>query len=185
MISVSWNKLFSLCQSFGKDLNGRKERFDKADILEIGIQEYSGGKLKWVDEIGYDHVCEETKEKIEVKSQGFCLHTKIGNLKKKTSSIKLTNTLGSSDKREYKQTFDKLLIVDTGSQSSYSAAYISYDVAKKYIKSSGDGFVIQVPIEELNWLVVPENVKIFSSESETSYINDKRKIQENYVSKYL
>ena len=185
MNSIKWNNFFSLVNDLGKDLNGRKDRFDKADILEIGIQEYSGKKFRWVDEVGYDHICEKTGEKIEVKSQSFCLHTKNGNLKKKTSSIKLTNTLGASGERSYESTFDKLLIIDTGNELSFSAAYVSSNVAEKYIKSSGDGFVIQIPIEELKWLTLPKNITIVNDKQKTNYLRDKRQIQEDFVRKYL
>lgn len=182
MKTIKWNSFFSMVNDLDDQLNSRKDRFDKADILELGVQMYSDGDLTWCDEVGYDHMCERTGDKIEMKSQKYCLLTKIGNPKKKTASIKLTNTLGSSSDRKYKKTFDKLLIVDTGNESSYSAAYVSYEDMKPYVKSSGDGFTIQIPVEKLNWLVTPKELEFDTNKkSSENYREKKREIQEAFL----
>lgn len=51
---IDWQRFFVAVNHMGEQCNSRKDRFDKADILEQAIDMYSGGKLEWVDEIGRD-----------------------------------------------------------------------------------------------------------------------------------
>ena len=74
------------------------------------------------------------------------------------------------------------MIVDTGNESSYSAAYVSYEDAKSYVKSSGDGFTIQIPVEKLNWLVTPKELEFDTNKkSSENYREKKREIQEAFL----
>ena len=64
---LDFQRYAKLIQGLGRSLNERKNRFDKADIIEQSIETYSNGKLKWVDDIGVDHIDEETGDHIEFK----------------------------------------------------------------------------------------------------------------------
>ena len=44
--------------NIGDELNTRKNRFDKSDILELAVETFSDGKIIHVDKQGGDHECE-------------------------------------------------------------------------------------------------------------------------------
>ena len=70
--SVDWVSFFKMVGCLGEELNSKKNRFDKADILENALALMSNEKIKWVDKVGWDH--EAGRKKIEMKSQRFsCL----------------------------------------------------------------------------------------------------------------
>ena len=98
--NIDYTRLATLLAHMGKSLNSRKDRFDKADIIETAICEYCrGDKLLWADDIGFDLVDPKRGTKFEVKSQYGCLYTPKNKLKSKTKEIKLTNTLQQGNKK--------------------------------------------------------------------------------------
>tara|TARA_B100000029_G_C17257664_1_gene845158 strand:- start:69 stop:278 length:210 start_codon:yes stop_codon:yes gene_type:complete len=53
---VNWDSFFSLVEMVGADLDDRKNRFDKSDLLEQALQEHThDDSIQWVDKIGWDH----------------------------------------------------------------------------------------------------------------------------------
>ena len=121
-----------------------------------------------------------------MKSQKFCLYTDKGNLKKKTTAIKLTNTLQNKEDRVLKATSDWLLVVDTGNENSYSVAIISYkEVVEKYAKRLKDGFECQIPISELTFLRIPSQVSVSIIKECKSYSEEKRRLQSEYINTFL
>ena len=185
---IEFNRLFSLCEDVGKSLDEGKLRFDKADLFEAALESCSGGKFKWEDGKGFDHIClvggKDEGLLIEMKSQRFCLHTPLGAEKKKTKSIKLNNTQGTSKKMQ--KTFDRLLIVDTGSRESYSAAVVSYETVEKHYKNLDDGNVVQIPNEELFWVVKPKDIKLKQTKTKlgAKYRQRKRELQLEVINAY-
>jgi len=55
---VEWSKFFDMVYNIGDELNTRKNRFDKSDILELAVETFSDGKIIHVDKQGWDHECE-------------------------------------------------------------------------------------------------------------------------------
>ena len=53
------NRYYKLVNGLGPQLNDRKSRFDKSDIIEQSIDIYSNGTFKWVDQEGYDLLDQE------------------------------------------------------------------------------------------------------------------------------
>ena len=74
----------NLIKNIGDNFNGRMERFEKAKIIELGIESYSSGKLKRVDLEGRDHVDTLFDLDIEFKYATDSLYTKG---KKKTRKL--------------------------------------------------------------------------------------------------
>ncbi len=182
----NYNGFFSMVENIADELNDRKNRFDKSDLLEQCFEQITDGRIKWIDEEGCDHIDEKSGTKFEMKSQKFCLYTAKGNLKKKTTAIKLTNTLQNKEDRVLKATSDWLLVVDTGNENSYSVAIISYkDVVEKYAKKLKDGFECQIPISELVFLRIPSQVSVSIVKECKSYSEEKRRLQAEYIDTFL
>tara|TARA_R110000823_G_C15919173_1_gene498505 strand:- start:1381 stop:1899 length:519 start_codon:yes stop_codon:yes gene_type:complete len=134
----------------GDKLNGRKDRFDKSDIIEKAMEEYSDGSIEYVDEIGYDHICSGVA-KLEAKSQKNCLYTPKGTKKTKTSSIKLMNSLGDASARKRKDVikFDALAIIDSDPSATGVAYIMANDIKNEWLEFGADGVSIQIPTDFL------------------------------------
>ena len=166
----------------GDDLNSRKNRFDKADLIEFAFSEATGGILEWVDEEGWDLGCKKTARKFEVKSQKYCLFTPRGNKKKNTSEIKLTNTLQQAEKKKLNNTADYLILIDS---AAMSAGIISYSkVVEKFSIEKKDGFSCKIPLEEIEILHFPEEFNKQNRKQKT-YAAAKRELQQRYVKNFF
>jgi hypothetical protein len=144
---INWTSFFTMVKDLGAQLNERQLRFLKARLIESALAKMSNGKLEWVDSIGQDHQYGDTR--IETKFMTNGLTSASGEFKKtnRTSEIKLTNTLGSSEGRDLPDTFDYLLIVDTN-----CAAIVSREKLLPYVKSNGDGLKASVPYDDLDFI---------------------------------
>lgn len=156
--SVNWKAFFSFLENeINNDdaLNTSTGRFKKEEMISLAIQEFSNNKLKYVNQQGYDFIT-SSGDKIEWKTQKFCLLTKKGKSKKtnSTNQIKLINTLAQDSSRA-EMKFDYLVIMDTGNFNSYCV----YVVDKKTIidnnmlKAVSDGVVIKLPLDKLSCVI--------------------------------
>ena len=178
---LEYNKLFNMINHIGSSLNDRKNRFDKADLIEQAMEVFSNGRLKWADEIGYDLI-DERNIKFEAKSHKHCLFTASGKKKpNNTSKIKLVNTLQQSETKTLNCTADYLIIIDS---AAFSMAIIDYErVAKSHSSETKDGFVCQIPIDELVFLFEPSDFVLSESTLKApNYAEDKRRMQQEYIS---
>lgn len=156
--NVDWPAMFNMLAALGSTLNGRKDRFDKAEIIEKGLDVFSDGKLSHIDSIGADHYISELGVRVEVKFVSNNLYTKITNVPKKFSNAKLTNTMGSSDGRSLDKTFDYLLLLETR-----GAAMISHQDLCEFTTSNGDGLHARIPCEVLTVIQTPDDLKRYSA----------------------
>jgi len=174
---------FRMVSDIGSTLNGRKDRFDKADLLEQGLQQSTSSRLTWVDDIGCDMIDQRNKIKYEVKSQANSLYTKKGNKKSKTSKIKLKNTLQQGEAKKLDVTSDYLIIIDT---AAMAMAIISYEqVVNEFTNELKDGFDCQIPLDRLCFLHEPELNASTMNESMLSYAQQKQQMQKRYVESYF
>lgn len=188
LYQVEWNRVFNMVSHNGKELNSRKNRFDKAELIETSIEYNSGGGLKFVDLKGYDHVCSETGTKFEIKSQQCCLYTeKRGDLKPCTPDIKLNNTLGGDLNSPFDSEFDYLVLVDTGNNNTFAVAYISREKLEPYMTRVSDGWKAKIPTKDLEFVFTPED-RHYTPQSSSealsipSYAKQKRALMSEHVS---
>ena len=80
----------SVVYSLGSQLNDRKDRFDKADIIEQTVEAATDGRLVWVDDIGRDHRDIVENLDIEFKYMTDGMFTKRNNQKK---IVKVKNSI--------------------------------------------------------------------------------------------
>ena len=142
--SVEWSSFFVMLKTLGDDLNDRKDRFDKASIIEYSLEIFSDKKIRWVDEIGRDHFIDDLDIAMEMKFIKSAKYTYSKKLPKKNVKVKLTNTIGSSYGRTLPNTFDCLLIA-----SEYDVSIIKYEDLLQYVESAGDGLVATIPFDKL------------------------------------
>jgi hypothetical protein len=180
-----YDSFFSMIKDIGPTLNERKNRFDKADLIEAGCQAATEDRLTWVDEQGWDLEDKDTGVRFEVKSQGNCLSTPTQKLKKgMTSKVKLTNTLQQGDDKKLEATADWLILIDT--KAPYAMGIISYrEVVDRWSFQLSDGFGCQIPMENVEVLCNPMNPMINESDSDETYAVAKRKLQSTYVKSFF
>jgi len=187
LYNPDWNSFFSMIEHIGPELNDRKNRFDKADLIEAALEKATGGQLSWADDIGFDKHDKQRDIKFEVKSQGNCLFTKTGKQKRETSDVKLTNTLQQGDDKALNCTADYLILIDTKDRNSFAVAIIDFGlVVDKYSTQKSDGFSCKIPSSELTFLRTPEENTLLLNESMVkSYAESKRALQSNYVGHFF
>ena len=54
--NVDWNKYVTLVDTIGDELDERKLRFDKSDLLERSLELFSNNELVYVNLEGVDHI---------------------------------------------------------------------------------------------------------------------------------
>ncbi len=177
-----YDEFFKLLAHIGDSLNSRKDRFDKADLIEAGLAAATGNRMQWVDKQGYDLEDSETGLRFECKSQKYVFRTaKSGKQRKsgKTSRIKLTNTLQQGEKKRLEATADYLLLIDTGHLMMGIIPYTA--VVNKYSRELKDGFECEIPLEKITILHGASSGQMGLSESSLSYKEEKVKLLERYV----
>lgn len=171
------SRYFRLVNSLGSQLNDRKSRFDKSDIIEQSLDVYSNGILKWVDDIGFDLVDTEKNIKIEVKYEDKGLHTDTGNTKK-IIKYKIKNTLKELTTSTLSDPADYYLFLDRKGMG-----LISYKDMEPHlhITKSGDGIECKIPIENVHVVVRDDTIKGGGSDSTVNYKQEKNNLQRKII----
>lgn len=172
--SIDANRYTKLVLSLGNQLNDRKDRFDKADIIEQSIEVYSNDRLMWVDDIGRDHVDTQTGLDLEFKYMTDGLFTKTGK-EKKNIKVKLKNSLGENKGTSIEDPADFYIL---GQQNAM--AIISWEDINPYLVSVSDGIEAHIPFDAVEFIFRPEDVNA-SELVEVSYKAQKRKMQRQLI----
>jgi len=171
---IDTTRYTKLVRSLGSQLNDRKDRFDKADIIEQSLEVYSNGRLKWVDDIGRDHHDTEKGLDLEFKYLSNGLYTKTGK-PKAVVKVKLKNSLGTNKGTTIENPADYYVI---GQEDSM--AIISSDDVKPYLVSVPDGIEAHIPREALSFVFHPSEVEV-DNLAEVSYKEQKRNMQRTLI----
>jgi hypothetical protein len=172
--SIDINRYSKLIKSLGNQLNDRKNRFDKADIIEQSLEVYSDHRLMWVDDVGRDHHDTATGLDLEFKYINNGLFTKTGK-QKSIVKVKVKNSLGANKGITIVNPADFYLI---GQEDSI--AIISFKDLKPYLISISDGIEAQIPFEELEFIFEPHEVQV-NSLVNVIYKEEKRNMQRSLI----
>lgn len=173
-LSIDVNRYTKLINSLGSQLNDRKDRFDKADIIEQSLEVYSNGRLTWVDGIGRDHYDNNTAFDLEFKYMSNGLFTKTGK-QKAVVKVKLKNSLGANKGTTIENPADYYLL---GQENAI--AIISSEDIKPFLVSVPDGIEAHIPFENLDFIFKPTDVNI-DKLVEVSYKQEKRAMQRKLI----
>ena len=173
-LSIDANRYTKLIVSLGPQLNDRKDRFDKADIIEQSLEVYSNDRLTWVDDIGRDHYDNVTGFDLEFKYMSNGLFTKTGK-PKAVVKVKLKNSLGTNKGTTIENPADYYLL---GQENAI--AIISSEDVKPFLVSVPDGIEAHIPFEQLQFVFRPEDV-VVDTLVEVSYKQEKRAMQRKLI----
>ena len=175
------NAYSTLISEMGTQLNDRKDRFDKSDIIEQAVAVYSGDRLTWVDLIGRDHVDSVTGFDLEFKYVSDGLFTKVQKLPKKIVNVKLKNNLGSHKGITVDHPADYYMI---GQQDAI--AIISWEDIKNYLVAIPDGIEARIPFDKLSFIFDCNDID-YSDEIDTelNYKKIKMEAQRTLIETFL
>jgi len=188
---IDWKHLARLIKTTGSTLNSPKERFDKADLFEQAVCEYSfmKGRFSWEDKVGYDILDLETDTKIELKYVANGLITDGGKEKDVTGNYRLKNHLSSKKVKgpdivlpHIKQPAEFYLLM-----SKRKFVLTSYELMKPFLVESDDATSLnKMP---LNRTVViskfeEDEINIQNSNIE-QYIDRKRQMQIEFINSII
>ena len=103
---VDYQPVVDCLIKLGKQLDKPSYRFLKGEVIALAIEKATGGRLKYVDDEGFDSIDIETDEKYEFKSAGSMFSFKQEKI---TGRVSISNT----NKPELIKTFDYLLCIQT------------------------------------------------------------------------
>ena len=176
--SINANHYATLIKSLGPQLNDRKDRFDKADIIEQSLEVYSNERLVWVDDIGRDHYDTVTGLDLEFKYMSNGLFTKTGK-QKAVVKVKLKNSLGANKGTTIDNPADFYLL---GQEDAI--AIISKEDIKPYLVGVPDGIEAHIPFEALDFIFKPEDILV-DELLEVNYKEQKRKMQRALIESFV
>ena len=179
--NVDWNKYVTLVKTIGDELNERKLRFDKSDLLERSLELFSDGDLVYVNLEGVDHIGPEACT-IEMKyTEGALFTRKTKKQKNFVSDLQLMNSRGSSAGRTLPAGYaDFLLICD-----SDSVAVIAKQDLLPYVIDAGDGLkTSKLPSNLIQYVFVPGQYKPQDLAESVSYKDAKMKMQRDFLAKF-
>lgn len=151
--AINFNDYSSLVFNLGTQLNDRKDRFDKSDIIEQSIEVYSDDRLKYVDGIGRDHTDTANGLDLEFKYAADSMFTKKGKAPKNVVKVKLKNSLGKNKGTEISDPADYYMI---GQQDAI--AIISFEEVKPFLVGVPDGIEAHIPFDELTFVFTPSDI---------------------------
>jgi hypothetical protein len=174
------NAYSTLIAEMGTQLNDRKDRFDKSDIIEQAVAVYSGDRLEWVDLIGRDHVDSVTGFDLEFKYVSDGLFTKVQKLPKEFVTVKLKNSLGVHKGTKIDHPADFYMI---GQQDAI--AIISWKDIKECLVAVPDGIEARIPFDKLSFVFDFIDVNYKESKSECDYKKIKMDTQRTLIETFL
>lgn len=142
----------SLVSSLGNQLNDRKDRFDKSDIIEQSFEVYSDNKFQWVDDIGRDHRDNVNGFDLEFKYMQNGLFTAKGN-PKKVITVKVKNSLGVHKGTHIDNPADFYVLAQQDAM-----AIMSFAELEPYLVAVPDGIEAKIPFDALTFVFEPTDV---------------------------
>ena len=180
---IDWRRWLMIVHCLGEQCNGRKDRFDKADILEQAVDICSDGQLAWVDEIGRDHRDIELGQDIEFKFSSYSMFRKTQKICK-NSTFKIKNSLGKTITADIVNPADFYMFAQEN-----AIGIMSYAEMLPYLSVSPDGIIAKIPHDKITYIVTPESAgTIEVDEIENAclkYKERKRQMQREFIMSIL
>jgi hypothetical protein len=201
--NVDWEKFFSVIDTLGSTMNGQKDRFDKSDIIEMALDAYSHGAIKYINTNGVDHHLvnlldannDPTTQEMKFVGVLFYKEFVVERANKNRGvtgtkelrpinqpiTLKLVNSMGSNSHKTLPADYAKFLLV----ADNHSVHVIEVSALTPYLKFGGDGIeACKVPCNLFYKIVGPEDVKGRQSLTGFDYKEEKLKFQRDFLNKF-
>jgi len=179
--NVDWNKYVTLVDAIGDELNERKLRFDKSDLLERSLELFSNQDLQYVNQEGVDHIG-PFGVTIEMKYTEGCLFTEKKKLPRKhIADLQLMNSRGSSAGRTLPENYAQFLLIC----DKDAVAVISKEDLIPYVTDAGDGLkTSKLPSSAIQYVFQPGEYKPLDLVESVSYKDAKMKMQQAFLAQF-
>ena len=179
--NVDWNKYVTLVDAIGDELNERKLRFDKSDLLERSLELFSNQDLQYVNQEGVDHIG-PFGVTIEMKYTEGCLFTEKKKLPRKhIADLQLMNSRGSSAGRTLPENYAQFLLIC----DKDAVAVISKEDLIPYVTDAGDGLkTSKLPSSAIQYVFRPGEYKPLDLAESVSYKDAKMKMQQAFLAQF-
>lgn len=168
--ALNINHYANLVNALGSQLNSRKDRFDKSDIIEQCFEVYSDGRFKYVDLEGRDHIDTVYNFDLEFKYISNGLFTKTKK-EKAVVKAKLKNSLGKNKGTTIDNPADYYVF---GQEDAM--AIVSWNEIKDCLVAVPDGIEAHIPFDRLSFVFTPSDVNI-NKNITVDYKTEKRQAQ--------
>lgn len=200
---VNWIKLYSMIDTLGTTMNGKKDRFDKSDLIEMGMDIYSNGGIKLVNLDGVDHELVNlpnakglpTTQEMKFDSKLFYKMVSVQRANRRRGiegrkelqrsndpvTLKLVNTQGENNYTELPDTYAEFLLA----ADNHSAHVIEVAALKPYLKFPNDGITaVNVPTNLFIQVIGPDDITARQPLANFNYKQEKLAFQRNFLNKF-
>lgn len=148
--SLNFQPLVDTLVRTGKQLNKHSYRMLKGELIGIGVEKISNGRLKYVDKAGYDNIDLQTGIKYELKS--------LTNMFSKKGEITGRVSLANTNKEKLQKTFDYLLCIQSNPNKFAVCSLTWQECFENHTSVSGQ-FNLERGIKVTNWICKPNTTK--------------------------
>lgn len=200
---VNWIKLYSMIDTLGTTMNGKKDRFDKSDLIEMGMEVYSNGEIKFLNRNGVDHELVNlpnskglpTTQEMKFDSALFYKMVSVQRANRRRGiegrkelqrsnepvSLILVNSRGENKHKKLPDTYAEfLLAADNNSVHAIEVATLL-----PYLEFPGDGIVaVNVPSNLFMQVIGPDDITARQPLANFNYKQEKLAFQRNFLNKF-
>jgi hypothetical protein len=143
--TIDYQPVVDCLTKLGKQLDKPSYRFLKGEIVALALEKVTAGRLKYVDEEGYDSIDIETGFKYEFKSTANMFSSSFDKI---TGRVSISNT----NKDTLSQTFDYLLCIQS-TPSKFAIAQLSWhECSTNYNKEKIGQFNLNYGLPVNHWI---------------------------------
>jgi hypothetical protein len=200
---VNWIKLYSMIDTLGTTMNRQKDRFDKSDLIEMGLDIYSNGQIKHVDCDGVDHELVNlpnakglpTTQEMKFDSKLFYKMVSVQRANKRRGieghkelqrsnepvNLRLVNSRGENTHTALPDTYAEFLLA----ADNNSVHAIEVGTLLPYLEFPGDGIVaVNVPSNLFMQVIGPDDITTRQPLANFDYKQEKLAFQRNFLNKF-
>ena len=200
---VNWIKLYSMIDTLGTTMNGKKDRFDKSDLIETGMEVYSNGEIKFLNRDGVDHELVNlsnskglpTTQEMKFDSALFYKMVSVQRANRRRGiegrkelqrlndpvSLILVNSRGENKHKKLPDTYAEFLLA----ADNHSAHVIEVAALVPYLQFPGDGIVaVNVPSNLFTQVIGPDDITARQPLTNFNYKQEKLAFQRNFLNKF-
>ena len=157
-------KILQATHHIGSALNGRTDRFLKAEIIDKAYSTILN-EIQYVDQRGHDFLFRGIR--ISHKSSEKAILLK----KRTTSPLQIANTMGNNQGRNAKLQSDFDLLLITRTTSPFAIAVCTHSTVANYCHATTDQIIAQIPFNDLDFIIdISDQIKF----EETPKLNFKK-----------
>jgi hypothetical protein len=178
--NVDWDLFYSVVDTIGDSLNGRKDRFDKSDLFELSMRVFSDGKIEYRNEEGRDLYIPALEVFCEMKYSENSLFTGRGKMRE-SELLTLVNTMGNRDEISLPSGYAPYVLA-VGSRGCAVVAKVDIE---PHLFRTKDQLHARVPMDRFCIIRRPDEIKRSPRYLVKSYKQEKFLLQENFLKSFL